>query len=871
MAVAEVTHQMVDEAIGEYCKRFGEQSLNEMLGVGQKWGGYESQTQAIFKASDDKIQAKLSMDLELPQGRQDGTDCQRMANLMMQQIQDEEKERLKGERLQKEQQRTEYGIGWKVEHIPRTDEPASKLAMCEVPQGMVSLVIDDETNSVRLGATTEPTAALNLDYLSTSLQVRRTEGHEPTFSLDAVDPEDNNSMQAKVFSPEWLAGTSVGEVLFQADYHLKELSMGEYEQPVVGMKSCFDYSEIGNSLGWSAREWFLVRKAEVKISDSNMLVPLVKMGVEAREQAMSGNSLEDKPVTRADHPMVKYAESFTRNFDLIAERKSVVYHLRELAKASVMAKFLLDSNVDLEEDWFNVAMNKDNFCSLEVPQLWNERIHSEMHGDTCNRRLHGVYGGVQFGLDKFSLSTSVARQASVQAGLSQHRLAFGLSKRAGLAPASYIQSMASGAHFAPPSAALSAAAVKPARIGAPSAALSAASITGAPRLATSIGVTPLAAKLPPPSATLSATVAPRLATSIGITKLTPLSAKFAPPSASLSATVAPRLATSVGAGVGMARAPSLSAKFAPPSATLSSTVAPRLATSIGAGIGMARAPALSAKFAPPSASLSSTVAPRLATSIGAGVGMARAPALSAKFAPAAASLSSTVAPRLATSIGAGVGMARAPQLQGVDLRLDQFDLSEATHMSAEEQAEGWASAVKPLEECVAMGDAFFACLDGSKQLLNDDDRGLLKNVFHPVLSDRRQEGDVFMPPSARHAYVHKLRALVKEEESVRAKRKEVFLGRDFQMSAPGSVFPHSWTPSVELADAMKSAQIDMKPCSEKQEQVATLLECVAPVFDNTTEDGARFRIYNNGGLEVRTVQMFDGEETIGAVFSEVVA
>merc|ERR1712061_335466 len=124
---------------------------------------------------------------------------------------------------------------------------------------------------------------------------------------------------------------------------------------------------------------------------------------------------------------------------------------------------------------------------------------------------------------------------------------------------------------------------------------------------------------------------------------------------------------------------------------------------------MARAPSLSAKFAPPSASLSSTVAPRLATSIEAGVGMARAPALSAKFAPPSASLSSTVAPRLATSIGAGVGMARAPRLQGVDLRLDQFDLSEATHMTPEEQEAGWVTDVKPLDECVAVGDAFF-CL-----------------------------------------------------------------------------------------------------------------------------------------------------------------
>merc|ERR1711937_761224 len=160
--------------------------------------------------------------------------------------------------------------------------------------------------------------------------------------------------------------------------------------------------------------------------------------------------------------------------------------------------------------------------------------------------------------------------------------------------------------------------------------------------------------------------------------------------------------------------------------------------------------------------------------IGAGVGMARAPTLSSKFAAPSASLSSAVTPALATSIGAGVGMARAPRLQGVDLRLDQFDLSEATKMSPEEQESGWVTDVKPLDECVAVGDAFFACLDGSKDLLKEDDRSLLRSVFHPALSDRRQEGDLFMPPSARHAYVQKLRALVKDEQCVRSKREEAF-------------------------------------------------------------------------------------------------
>merc|ERR1719487_2176369 len=132
--------------------------------------------------------------------------------------------------------------------------------------------------------------------------------------------------------------------------------MGEYEQPVVGMKSCFDLSEEEGFKGeWQARQWFIVRKAEVQLTDDDVLIPYVKMAVEAREQELRGISLADCPMTRADHPMVKFAEQFTHNFDLIAERKSVIYHLRELAKASVLAKFLLDYGINLNESWFSLA------------------------------------------------------------------------------------------------------------------------------------------------------------------------------------------------------------------------------------------------------------------------------------------------------------------------------------------------------------------------------------------------------------------------------------------------------------------------------------------------------------------------------------
>mmetsp|Transcript_131868 Transcript_131868/g.421890 ORF Transcript_131868/g.421890 Transcript_131868/m.421890 type:complete len:323 (+) Transcript_131868:865-1833(+) len=96
-------------------------------------------------------------------------------------------------------------------------------------------------------------------------------------------------MQVKRFEPEWLAGTSVGEVMFQADYHLKELSMGAYQQPVIGMKSCM---EVGDDTvpekSWTGREWFVVRKAEMQISEDGVLAPALTLGVEAREQIRGG-------------------------------------------------------------------------------------------------------------------------------------------------------------------------------------------------------------------------------------------------------------------------------------------------------------------------------------------------------------------------------------------------------------------------------------------------------------------------------------------------------------------------------------------------------------------------------------------------------
>merc|ERR1719440_23792 len=220
----------------------------------------------------------------------------------------------------------------------------------------------------------------------------------------------------------------------------------------------------------------------------------------------------------------------------------------------------------------------------------------------------------------------------------------------------------------------------------------------------------------------------------------------------------------------------------------------------------------------------------------------------------------------------------APQLQGVDLRLDSFDLSSAKRVSLEAQEGSWGSEAKSLDECVAVGTAFWSGLEGESKHFKEDDRALLLKIFNDQMSDRRLEGDCFAPPDATFDYVHKLRALVKEEDVVRQKRKQNFFSNTFVMTNPGTLYPASWSSGFEASkgsapvrEAAERPQAALHVRPEYKGQAAMILlevmKTSAPVFDKTTEEGLRFRIYQMGTLEVRTTQMVGEEEDVGVVFS----
>jgi len=239
--------------------------------------------------------------------------------------------------------------------------------------------------------------------------------------------------------------------------------------------------------------------------------------------------------------------------------------------------------------------------------------------------------------------------------------------------------------------------------------------------------------------------------------------------------------------------------------------------------------------------------------------------------------------------GPMVGMARSMSLvsgiattrmsaisrpQGVDLSLDQFELSEHTRVAPEAASGSWSCSMPAPEACIDISKAFWESLgDETSEVFKQDDRSLLKAIFNPNLSDRRLDGELFVPPETTFSHVQRLASLVKAEETVQGERKTHFLSARFAVGDAGPLFPASWTCSFGIANGQASKNSQARPlraCTEYMAQANVLEQAMGtaiPTFDKSTEDGMRFRIYNFGSLDVRTTQTYDGKEAVGVVFS----
>mmetsp|Transcript_40252 Transcript_40252/g.106269 ORF Transcript_40252/g.106269 Transcript_40252/m.106269 type:complete len:916 (-) Transcript_40252:3-2750(-) len=272
----------------------------------------------------------------------------------------EESEMVERESEWNRQNLSRYELEWREELAPKSFDVLIRMGAPKnsLPKDTehVCVLFDEATSTFSCAPTRNPEVAVNLSYLLTAVRVIKEYRREPKFSLDPADPKDmTGDLQLKVYYPDWLEDTVFGEVLFQADYLLKEISFGTRSLPdFPQIKSTFEQSQKNASEGHflesrAGRQWFVVKSANVGKSADGVVLPRVTMGVEARRLEVSKNGYSDAATIDPRDPNFVLAQKVTELFDQLAEKVPVIGELYSVAKAQLVARWLHEKGCKIEE------------------------------------------------------------------------------------------------------------------------------------------------------------------------------------------------------------------------------------------------------------------------------------------------------------------------------------------------------------------------------------------------------------------------------------------------------------------------------------------------------------------------------------------
>jgi len=324
---------------------------------------------------------------------------------------EEEKARVRAERALQKKNTENFSLFWRQELTPSSVEclralgvPSAKLP----PSEKVCLQLDVQTGAVKCAPTRNDEASINLSYLVCAIQVLAKYGSAAKFSLDPADPQNlSGEEQVKVFFPDWLENTVYGEVLFQADYFLKEVCFGNVAlDDIPGLVSAFEagLKAIDDDKDHAARQWFIVNAASMDVALDGVLIPRLSMAVEARKLIATAKGYVDAPTSDPSDPSVAMARAVSENFARLAARVPVVAELVEVAKAQLMARYLMEQNIvkinKTALDAYTMPVVRQARRAKRIPTLKKTRTfaHVEEEDDggavSTTTTTHTMHGGV---------------------------------------------------------------------------------------------------------------------------------------------------------------------------------------------------------------------------------------------------------------------------------------------------------------------------------------------------------------------------------------------------------------------------------------------------------------------------------------------
>lgn len=325
------------------------------------------------------------------------------------------------EALRRRQEAKKHRLFWRPELVPCSRRALQALGVAStglLRSTHVCVCYDAATGLVDCAAAPKANigAAVNIAYLICMLKILHLHRREPAFSLDPKDPHKiMGDFQVKRFHPSWLEGSVVGEVLFQADYGLKQICLGDQRVP-----SLPDLFERVNAVAqqtdqeFAGRQWFVIRRAGVRVASDGVVVPSVEMGVEARRLVPGASGYTDAPHTDPDDPFVRQAAAMTSRFADIAACVPAVGELMSLAKALTLASYLLGcgccSDETLLEKYVLPQVPEGCMYGLEIPTLVKEKRTTSVEHDVASGQVivgthrQAMHGGVDLKIPSSKLS-----------------------------------------------------------------------------------------------------------------------------------------------------------------------------------------------------------------------------------------------------------------------------------------------------------------------------------------------------------------------------------------------------------------------------------------------------------------------------------
>lgn len=327
----------------------------------------------------------------------------------------------------------------------------------ESRNSLVLLTATDENNNNPLitvkGVSLEHLAVGLLIVYSTSNQ------YEPSFSLDpweATNP--NGPYMRKVYYPDeflheqLLQGTTFGEIMFEADWILKQLSLGlEVEQiePILKTKPMVYPDHLRNTYGvkpisvgdqniknrwyrlWIVNEVILSTQSNIEsqkiTSGSCLIFGDIKMNVKAKCMIISSQNGQLQDACDDDDQQTeayRFADAVGKNYDNVANHFPILNQLKELTKCVALAKWLYLHNVPIDMILLKDFVDKNR-------RIYPNKIPSLTHTTktTVGNTIHTqtVFGGVTL---KLSIDPSVINSRvynDIQQQLDQRKMIINLN------------------------------------------------------------------------------------------------------------------------------------------------------------------------------------------------------------------------------------------------------------------------------------------------------------------------------------------------------------------------------------------------------------------------------------------------------------